>query len=246
MAHELAIRAESILLVPHGVPVRPDFVRPANGENELTIVYLGRLEKRKGTLDLLRAIPLVLRECDKVRFVLIGWDRPDCPGGRTHAQFILDELPLDCQKRIHLMGMLPDDEVDHWLQRADVFVAPSLYESFGLGFLEAMRWGTPVIGTNVGGIPEVVEHGMTGLLVSPESPSQLAQALLTLLQNADVRCKLGQEARRCVESRFSSRRMAEQVSELYANTVASWHAKRRTAGRVPERTAKRYTVSWRI
>ena len=176
MAEELGIDAARIALIPLGIPLGDAFERPRNRSGELTVVYLGRMEKRKGTLDLFKAAPEVLRAVPEARFVLIGADRPHCPGGRTHARYLEEEFPPEVRSRIRLAGRLPDDEVDRLLRSADVFVAPSLYESFGLIFVEAMRWGTPVVGTRAGGIPEIVEDGESGLLVSPGNPAELAGA----------------------------------------------------------------------
>jgi glycosyltransferase involved in cell wall biosynthesis len=226
MAEELAIDSRRIAVVPHGIPVYPHFRRPPPEHTDPTVVYLGRMEKRKGTLDLLRAIPLVLREVPAARFVLIGADRPHCPGGRTHAQFVREELPVEVQRRIQFEGPLPDEKVNQWLQTADLFVAPSLYESFGLIFLEAMRWGTPVVGTHAGGIPEVVQDGKTGLLVPPECPAELAQAIVSLLQNEGRRRELGDSARRRVESSFTVDLMAERAAALYGRAIEEWHGNR--------------------
>ncbi len=109
--------------------------------------------------------------------------------------------------------------MDRWLQTADLFVAPSLYESFGLVFLEAMRWGTTVIGTTAGGIPEIVEDGESGVLVPPSQPCLLARAIVGLLRNEDCRRRLGEAGRRRVEAFFSVDRMAQQAAELYARTI---------------------------
>jgi glycosyltransferase involved in cell wall biosynthesis len=114
-----------------------------------------------------------------------------------------------------LLGTLPDEEVDRWLKTADIFVAPSIYESFGLGFLEAMRWGTPVIGTHAGGIPEVVRHEHTGLLVPPADPARLAEAIVRLARDPELRRELEERGRRSIESTFSSQAMANSVSKLY-------------------------------
>ena len=86
-----------------------------------------------------------------------------------------------------------DDEVTRYLQTADLFVAPSLYESFGLIFLEAMRWGTPVVGTRVGGIPEIVCDGESGVLVSPGNHYRLASAISELLLDEQRRLTLGEK-----------------------------------------------------
>ena len=136
MATETGIPAERIRLIPLGIEAFPDFVRPPRAGGPPTVVYLGRLEHRKGTMDLLDAVPRVLRAIPDARFVLIGADRPHAPGGRTHAEYVAG-LPVMIRERVTLTGPLPAAEVDRWLQTADLFVAPSRYESFGLIFLEA-------------------------------------------------------------------------------------------------------------
>jgi hypothetical protein len=219
MAEELSIDPERISVVPHGIPVHPEFRRDPPRAGELTVVYLGRMEKRKGTMDLLGAIPEVLREVPQARFVLIGADRPHCPGGRTHVRFVEEEFPGHVRERIEFLGRLPTEEVDRRLQGADLFVAPSVYESFGLIFLEAMRWGTPVIGTKAGGIPEVVEDGKSGLLVPPNDARALASAMVVLLKDADRRRRIGEAGRSRVESLFSDRIMATRVADLYGRAV---------------------------
>lgn len=219
MTDELGVPEDRIAVVPHGVPVFPHWVRPPRPARPPTVVFLGRLERRKGTLELLRAIPPVLAKVPDARFVLIGADRPHCPGGRTHAAYLRDEFPPAVRERVTLAGRLPQPEVDRWLQTADVFVAPSLYESFGLVFPEAMRWGTPVVGTTAGGIPEVVTAGETGVLVPPGDPVTLAAALAQLLTDDPLRGRLGAAGRADVEARFSSDRMAADAVRVYARVI---------------------------
>jgi glycogen synthase len=221
IVEEAGIDARRITVVPLGIPTFPDFERPARRGDELRVVYLGRLERRKGTLDLLRAIPEVLREVPQARFDFIGSDRPHCPGGRTHAQFVEQELPAEVKGRVRLLGRLPNEEVDRALQAADLFVAPSLYESFGMIFLEAMRWGTPVVGTTAGGIPEVVEDGRTGVLVTPGQPGELAAAIVALLRDEPRRRALGEAGRRRVEAEFTVRRTAQRTAEIYERAIKS-------------------------
>ena len=219
MAEELNVPAERMHLITHGVPMFPKFQRPPRGDGPPTVVFLGRMEKRKGTFDLLNAVPHVLSRIHDARFVLIGGDRPHCPGGRTHARYLADEFPAEVQRRVQLVGRLPQPEVDRWLQTADVFVAPSLYESFGLILPEAMRWGTPVIGTRVGGIPEIVTDGETGLLVEAQQPGELAAAIVRLLADRDLRERLGAAGRKHVETHFTIERMARAMAELYTSLI---------------------------
>ncbi len=221
MAKETGLPPERIRIIPLGISVFPDFQRSASRGTVPTIVYLGRLEKRKGTIDLLKSIPRVLSQIPDARFVLIGSDRAHCPGGRTHAQFLADEFPTHVQKQVQLLGRLPQSEVDRWLQTADVFVAPSIYESFGLVFPEAMRWGTPVIGTRVGGIPEIVTDGETGLLVEPRRSDDLAEAIVRMLLDRNLRERLGAAGRKHVETNFAVQRMAQATAELYHEVIRS-------------------------
>jgi glycosyltransferase involved in cell wall biosynthesis len=219
MATELVIPAGRIRLIPLAVEVFPEFVRPPRPPGPPTVVYLGRLEHRKGTVELLQAVPRVLQAVPDARFVLIGGDRPHCPGGRTHAQYLEQDFPPEVRRRVMLVGRLPQPEVDRWLQTADVFVAPSRYESFGLIFLEAMRWGTPVIGTTAGGIPEVVENGRSGVLVRPEALDELAAAIVRLLTDPQRRAALGAGGRRRAEQHFSVERMAQRTAQVYDEVI---------------------------
>lgn len=220
MSEETGIPADRIRLVPLGITVEPNFVRPHRPPGPPTVVYLGRLEHRKGTVELLQAVPQVLQKVPDARFVLIGADRPHAPGNRTHADYLARDFPANVRRAVTLAGRLPTAEVTGWLQAADLFVAPSRYESFGLIFLEAMRWGTPVIGTTAGGIPEVVEHEKSGWLVTPESPGELASALVRLLTSPELRATLGQAGRRRAETEFAMGTMVRRMEELYTEAVA--------------------------
>jgi len=215
MALEYGCAEDQIDIVPLGVRTFPLFPRERPKASAPSVVYLGRLEHRKGTVELLQAIPKVLEVVPEARFTLIGADRPHAPGGRTHAQYLEQEFSPAVRQAITLAGRLGDAEVDRQLQSADLFVAPSRYESFGLIFLEAMRWGTPVLGTTAGGIPEIVEHGKSGWLVPPQAPEELARALVLLLQNPSLRHSLGHSGRARAESEFSVETMVTRMEGRY-------------------------------
>jgi glycosyltransferase involved in cell wall biosynthesis len=220
MAEELGIAADRITVNPLGIDVFPEWIRPPRSPGPPTVVYLGRLEHRKGTIELLQAVPRVLQAVPDARFVLIGADRAHCPGGRTHGQYLQEDFPPEVRRQVTLAGRLPQPDVDLWLQTADLFVAPSRYESFGLIFVEAMRWGTPVIGTTAGGIPEIVEDGKSGVLVRPEAPEELAEAMIRLLSDPGRRKALGAAGRQRAETEFSVERMTQRVVELYQDVIS--------------------------
>lgn len=223
MAKEFEIKPDRIEVVWLGTNVGLSTHVPIERDPK-TVVYLGRLERRKGTCDLLKAAELVLREQPDTRFVLVGADRGHCPGGRTHAQYLAEDFPAHVRAQVTLAGRLPDAQVQSWLQRATLFVAPSLYESFGLVFVEAMRWATPVIGTNVGAIPEVVEDGKSGVLVPPSDPPKLAAAICDLLNRPAKRQALGEAGRVRCEAEFSIEKMADRFIGFYKKVLHRWHA----------------------
>lgn len=111
------------------------------------------------------------------------------------------------------------EELAKYYQNCDIFVAPSLHETFGLIYLEAMSYGKPVIGTKVGGIPEVIKEGETGLLVPPGNSQALAEAILYLLKNDLLRKKMGENTRMHVRINFSIEETIEETIKNFSNLL---------------------------
>jgi glycogen synthase len=213
MAEELGIDASAIGLVPLGLPddARAELRKPRPRKASPTVVYVGRLEPRKGTLDLLEAIPKVLGAVPGARFIFCGNDRPLAPGNVKYGEWVKTHLPAEVQAQIELTGYVDDATRERFVAEADVFAAPSLYESFGLIFLEAMRLSVPVVGTTAGGIPEVVEDGKTGLLVPPRDANRLADAIIRLLKTEEDRVRIAAAGRASFVQKFSNLAMAERT-----------------------------------
>ena len=110
-------------------------------------------------------------------------------------------------------GEVSQAELSRLYDSCDLFVAPSLYESFGLIYLEAMAWGKPVIACNSGGVGEVVIHGETGILVPPADSAALAGAILRILSDNDLARRLGDSGRQRYLESFTSSAMAERSSD---------------------------------
>jgi glycosyltransferase involved in cell wall biosynthesis len=216
IAAELGISESRMSIVPLGLPEASIVVREPRPRNVAPVVlFLGRLEARKGVTELLEAARMVVAQMPNVRFVLIGRDRPQAPAGVTHQQWVHDNFPPDVADRLEFLGVQPDAVVQDWFRQADLFVAPSRYESFGLVFVEAMRAAVPVISTTAGGIAEVVTSGHSGLLVEPQQPGQIAEAILTLLRDEPKRIALARGARAEYESRFSNIVMATRTIDQH-------------------------------
>ncbi|MBK8047986.1 MAG: glycosyltransferase [Anaerolineales bacterium] len=220
-------------VIPHGIiPVTEAEVRPVAPTAALekaTILYVGRLEKRKGILDLFAAIPRVLQHLPGVHFVIAGADNSVADGfqprtGFSYPDYFAREHPT-ALANVQFTGAVSEEELQTLYQRCDLFLAPSLYESFGLIYLEAMNYGKAVIGCTTGGVPEVVENGVTGLLVDPEAPAQLAEAIVKLLRNPRLLHDYGLAGRQRLLERFTYVQMARSFAELYQATLAQQGAR---------------------
>jgi glycosyltransferase involved in cell wall biosynthesis len=112
-------------------------------------------------------------------------------------------------------------DVRSWMQAADVFVLPSSTEGLSNSLLEAMAMGLPSVATEVGGASDLIEHGLSGWLIPPEDCAALEQGIIHLLSAAELRQKMGMEARKIVVQEYALDRVAEQLAALYARLTAS-------------------------
>lgn len=173
---------------------------------------IGRLEPEKGHLDLLRAAPRILQDAAPVTFLFVG----DGSLRRRLIQEIYRRRLTDC---VRLTGYQPD--IARILSELDLIVVPSLWEAFGLVVVEALAAAKPVVATAVGGIPEILTDGVTGVLVPPGNPERLAEAVVTVLSDDGRRARLGRAGRLLVEQYFTASRMVRQTCEVYSAVLRS-------------------------
>jgi glycosyltransferase involved in cell wall biosynthesis len=189
-----------------------------------SILYVGNSDDRnKGARFLLEAMAL-LKHRPELHLTVV--DRP--------IAFLVPTLAreLGLEDRVRVTGRVEKEELVRLYNRAQVFVSPSLYEGFGLPAAEAMACGAPLVATTAGAFPEVVEDGVSGLLVAPGDGRALAAAIERLLGDADLRARLGQEGRRRIAERFSWRETAVQTLALYQDVQRERaEASRRRAAR---------------
>ena len=193
-------------------------------EPEVVILFVGRFENRKGIDVLLDSIPGILQRAPMARFVLIGTDKPDAKKGNQTYREVYQAKPefAACLDRVEFRGEVSDDERNEAIASADLFVGPSRFESFGLVFVEAMRFGVPVIGCDAGGMPEVINAGVTGLVVPPGDREALADAVVELVTNPERRRLMSDAARRDFLLRFSLDAMAIQSEEIYQLAIHNY------------------------
>lgn len=192
---------------------------------DVTVLFVGRLEGRKGILDLFEAIPRVLREQPRARFVIAGEDNSRHDGffARTGLDYpaYFRKRHGSAVGRVEFRGFVPDDRLGELYRSCDLFVAPSLYESFGLIYLEAMNYARPTIGCRAGGPQEIIVDGETGFLVPPENAERLAEAIGKLVGDPALRREMGRAGRARLLERFTHTAMARGFVELYRRVLAA-------------------------
>jgi glycosyltransferase involved in cell wall biosynthesis len=160
---------------------------------------------------LIRAFAIAVRQNGNLRLLLAG-------GGplRREIEQLADELRVS--ERVHFLGWIED--LPRLYATMDVCVISSLNEGTPVAIIEAMAAAKPAIATEVGGVPDVVAHEVTGLLVPPRSPEALAAALLRLAAHPEERARMGEAARRLAAGRYAPERLVDDVEDLYVRGLA--------------------------
>lgn len=214
-AYKFTFESHKLFILPLGLSAESSPCDSVEKEH-CEILFVGRLEPRKGIDVLLKAIPEVISVIGNIKFRIVGDDSLIWSNGITCKQEFLDVN----KGKAWLSNVCFEGKVDHsTLQEAykncHIFVAPSRFESFGLIFLEAMREGKPVIGCTAGGMPEVVSHEVNGLLVEPGNVQALTDAILLLARDSNLCKKMGTAGREIFEEKFTAKRMAQHSLDLY-------------------------------
>ncbi|ALF53963.1 glycoside hydrolase [Nostoc piscinale CENA21] len=185
-----------------------DFRRQFAADGEKIVYYVGRMTHEKGVPVLLNAAPKVLAEMGGyVKFVIIG-------GGNTdHLKRQAADLGI--WDKCYFTGFLSDEYLDKFQTIADCAVFPSFYEPFGIVALESFASRVPVVVSDTGGFPEVVQHTKTGIVTGVNDPDSLAWGILEVLKNPEYRQWLVDNAYEDLERRFSWSKLAQQTESVY-------------------------------
>ncbi len=219
--------------------IDPDFYRPTFDEAILQkyginpqrpfMLFVGRITRQKGISQLIQAIPKI----DPSAQVVLCAGAPDTPEIAEESKNLITEVQKNRDGVIWIQEMMPHSELRVLYSHAAVFATPSLYEPFGIINLEAMACGTPVVGSKVGGIPEIIVDGETGFLVpleyksnvdfSPKDPEKFqsffAEKLNLLLTNLEYSKQMGVAARQRAKNIFGWRGIAKQTADFYQELI---------------------------
>lgn len=225
MAEFLGIPLQRFVIIPNGVDLDriKKMARWGKGvppkHCPLRLITVGRLHPAKGIDILLRALALLKRQAGSGWECYILGEGPDRP---RLAQLV---VKLGLEKHVHFIGHASNPYA--WLSRADIFISPSRWETFGIAIVEAMALGLPVVATVTDGAVDIVSDGEDGLLVPIEDPKALSEAILRLLQSPELRERMSRQASRKAQ-RFDAFSIAWQYMDLIEKlldaqaTTISW------------------------
>lgn len=214
---------DKIVVIPNGINLE-DFDIPYSKEecrkkldlsiNKKILLFFGYLSPYKGPDVLVKAMPRILKDVSGVELVFVG-------KGVMRNKLKALSKKLGIEKNVIFAGFVEDDLKPFYYKAADVFCLPSMMstESFGIVNLEAMACGVPIVASKIGGIPDVVEDEKNGLLVQPKDSGGLADAIIYLLENRDVREKMGKNGGKKVED-YSWEKIAEATDRVYKEVLA--------------------------
>ncbi|HDD45920.1 MAG TPA: glycosyltransferase family 1 protein [Candidatus Aenigmarchaeota archaeon] len=197
---------KKIHIIPNGIDIANFSVKRKVFDGK-SVLFVGRFVYRKGIHILLEAMSHVLKKQD-AKLTLVG-------SGYLKHIIKLFVRAFNLGKNVKIMENIPKEELIKIYRKAHVFVMPSIYgESFGIVLLEAMATKTPIVAYNQGGIGEIIESGVTGILVKKESVEEMAKNILLLLNNKDLARKIASNAFKAVK-RYDWNVIAEEIENVY-------------------------------
>ncbi len=206
----LGIDSSRVQIIPNGVDV--DWFHPIPpDQREPIILFVGSLIERKGARYLIKAMPSILEKQPGYRLVIVG-EGPE-EGELTK---LVDQLGI--RASVNFVGGQTQDQVRRWMQKAKVFVLPSLEEGLGVVLLEALACGTPIVATKVGGIIDVVSPEV-GVMIEPKSDDHISSAVIELLINEVVWNEMSKNARERANTYYDWEVIASQIIEIYKRTI---------------------------
>lgn len=215
---EQGVDGERIDVIPHPAHILfRHWLQPEHARNDNTVLFFGRMNKYKGIGVLLEAIPIIRKTIPEAKFVIAG--------GGEEVEVYLERFKTLSGVEI-IASRIANHEVAPLFSRASVLAMPYLEASQSGVVTIAHAFYKPVVATDVGGLPEAVEHGKTGLIVPPGDPQKLADALVRILSDPGYRHTLSNNVRELANGRLSPRAIGEQLMECYDKAIKQ-HPRRR-------------------
>jgi len=175
-------------------------------KEEIVLGYIGRISEEKGLRYLMEAGSKLIHSGVPLKIMIVG----DGPQKIEMARFAQQ---AGLQNKVIFAGFQKD--IETWLPSMDIFVLPSLTEGTPMALLESMACGIPVIATAVGGVPQIVDSGKNGILVSPAKTEEIVSAILNIITNKDLHKKLSEAGKETIRNRFNLNKWVNEIESIY-------------------------------
>lgn len=191
-----------------------------------SLLFVGRFDEIKGGDLVIKAFGQLAAQNPNLKLTFIGPD--DGINGIKLDAFARQALTPDALHRLKYLGPLPHSEIAAHRTQSFLTIAASLYEPFGYTVLEAMSFGCPIVASNVGGIPELIRDGESGLLFDPKIPGSLSSSIQAMLNDLPMAAKMGEKARQDSLAFYNIRQMAIYTAETYRQEIKKFPSRKAT------------------
>ncbi|EMR73002.1 glycosyltransferase [Thermoplasmatales archaeon SCGC AB-539-N05] len=210
---EYGLNQEDISVVYNGVDEKFFYPKQTDSANDNKyIMYAGRIDREKGLFDLLECAKSICSERSDVSFIVAG-------NGRDLNRLNKKIKNIGIQDKFILVGQAEKDHLVKLYQNATLFVLPSYHEGLPTVLLEAMSCGLPVIATDVRGNRDLVSNGKNGIIIPSRAPKKMADAITMLLEDKNLRKKLGKNARKTIEQKYTWNKVSSKLLRCYKSLV---------------------------
>jgi glycosyltransferase involved in cell wall biosynthesis len=217
-------------IIPNGIDMDVFSNKNSNGnvnsnnnlsnKNNNTILYFGSLIRKKGLLELPFIFNEVVAKKPEAKLILVGKDVPDIISGHSSTWQMMQGLFSPAALlNVTYLGAVPYDEIKNQISSATVCVFPTFAEALPVSWIEAMALEQPIVASNIGWAPEVIDDGVNGFLVHPKEHLHYAAKIIQLLDNGDVQKEFGLAAKKKVSEKFSIQKVAQQSLVFYQSLI---------------------------
>jgi glycosyltransferase involved in cell wall biosynthesis len=189
-------------------------------DDEVLVLQLARIIQQKRQEDVVRAFGIARRELPNLRLLLVGWEDPRYSGPFASYRAELEHMRTEANLGDRLIIADARPEAPQLVAACDMVAMPTIEDAWNLAVTEAMAGGKPVIGSNSGGIAEQILNGVTGFLVPPGAPEELAAGMVALAREPDLRMRMGRAGRWRAENLFNETNVGAGFAPIYAEMCA--------------------------
>lgn len=209
--------AKKEFIVENGIEDLFDSNHPKNSTDCARIIFIGKICHEKGIMDLLQACDLLNKKIENFRVVIVGKFESE------YYKEVISQYIKRCklENKIEFLGVLTGNTKLEQLYMGDIFCLPSHFETFGLVLLEAMQFSLPVVATNTGGIPALIEHGENGYLVNQEDCIDLSEKLFLLIKDKSLRIKMGTVGRAKYLNNFTQEKFYRKMDKVFLSLISN-------------------------